>query len=134
MIHDVKGICLMKKFFLKCSLFNRLRFDSELKQIIVKSNKTTKQIFSLEKNHLNRKGIVYGRVFDAVTRKTLENSEVKLYRYKAQDELYASMNTNKNGQFLIYDVEPQKYCISVHHCLYKVVHLNQLLFLLIVKY
>lgn len=64
-------------------------------------------------------GTIYGRVFDETEAGPLENCAVTLRYYASPHRLVAETMTNRNGQFLIYDLEPGAYLLSAERIGYR---------------
>ena len=92
---------------------------SNLIAIDIRSDIETGQDFYLTLNNLDCYGIVYGRVFDSTTRKPLENIKVSLFNSNWRKEEYATTYTNSDGQYIIYNINPDNcYLLLVHQFMY----------------
>ncbi|AZV56615.1 carboxypeptidase regulatory-like domain-containing protein [Clostridium sp. AWRP] len=83
------------------------------KEIRITENLITKLSFTLKKSSTFIKGIVYGKILEAVSRKPIENATVYLaYLNDCNNTIYKT-TSNSTGQYLIYNIVPNNYKLTV---------------------
>ena len=85
--------------------------SSDIKEIVIKPNEVTKLSFSLMKSLISANGIVYGKILEVGSGNPIEDADIYL-KCVFTDKIYKTMS-NQSGQYLIYDILPNKYKILV---------------------
>lgn len=84
---------------------------SDIHEIVINPNEETKLAFPLKKSFICANGLVYGRILEVGSAKPIEDAEIYL-KCVFTDKIYKTMS-NHSGQYLIYDLLPNKYKIVV---------------------
>lgn len=79
---------------------------------IIKSN------FRLENNPITEQSIIYGVAFDNMKLTPISNAKITLAYKKYPSKIVATVFTNENGQYIIYNIPPNQYLIKATHADY----------------
>jgi hypothetical protein len=79
------------------------------KNIKIKMNSINKLSFSLKQSSVFVNGIVYGKVLEAVSQKPIDNALVYLKSLENDCETVYKTTSNSSGQYLIYNIIPNRY-------------------------
>jgi hypothetical protein len=86
---------------------------SETKSVKIIENAVTKLSFSLNKCFLPGRGIVYGRITEAVSRKPIKNADVCLMGVLNGKKTIYKTTSNHSGNYLLYDILPNEYAMTI---------------------
>lgn len=82
---------------------------SETKSISIRPNTVTKLSFEMMKSSVFVNGIVYGKIYDAGSRKPIENATVYIKSLGDCNKTIYTTTSNHSGQYLIYNLLPHEY-------------------------
>ncbi len=82
---------------------------SDMKAIIINQNEVTKLSVTLKKSLIYVNGIVYGKILEAGSRKPIEDADIYLKSTKHNGDTIYKTTSNHNGQYMIYNILPNKY-------------------------
>jgi hypothetical protein len=83
---------------------------SRMRNIKIKANKVIRKSFNLKKCSYFMNGILYGKVIEVESRKPIEGAS--LYLKDKCGMVYKTMS-NKDGQYIFYNIQPNKYELIV---------------------
>jgi hypothetical protein len=83
---------------------------SRTKDIKIKANKVIRKSFQLKKCSIFTNGIIYGKVREVGSKKPIEGASVYL---KDEYKMVYKTISNKDGQYIIYNIRPKKYKLHV---------------------
>ncbi|MBL4931618.1 MSCRAMM family protein [Clostridium paridis] len=83
------------------------------RKIRIRNDEVTKIAFTLKKNSALANGIVYGKVLEEVTLKPIPNAMIYMKSLEDRGKVIYKTTSNSRGQYLIYNVFPNKYTIEV---------------------
>jgi hypothetical protein len=86
---------------------------SDTKNVRILENAVTKLSFSLIRCFLPGRGIVYGRIMEAVGRKPVKNAAVCLMGFLNGQKTIYETTSNHSGNYLFYDILPNQYAMTV---------------------
>lgn len=90
------------------------------KEIRITENLVTKLSFVMKKSSTFIKGIVYGKILEAASRKPIENATVYLTSLNDCYNTIYKTTSNLTGQYLIYNIVPNNYKLIVEKQVYLV--------------
>lgn len=99
---------------------------SRTKSIKIKANRVEKLSFTLKKSHVFENGVVYGRIFEAVSRKPIENANISLISLPDGCMAFYKTRSNHCGQYFIYDILPGKYRMVIKKQGYEVSNVKEI--------
>lgn len=83
---------------------------SKTKKVKIKADKVTRKSFHLKKCSIITNGIIYGKVREVGSKKPIEGAFVYL---KSKCGRVYKTTTNRDGQYIIYNIRPNKYKLIV---------------------
>lgn len=86
---------------------------SNVKNILINQNEETKLSFMLKKSLIFINGIVYGKIIEAGSRAPIEEAEIYLKSSEDNCETIYKTMSNHSGQYLIYDILPNYYKMTI---------------------
>lgn len=85
---------------------------SNAKFFQIRVYETTRLNFTLQYNPICQNGIVYGKVLEEGGVTPVRHAYVTLWQADCKDGLAYTVKTNKDGQYILYDIVPGKYRIK----------------------
>ncbi|MDD7795515.1 MSCRAMM family protein [Clostridium sp. 'White wine YQ'] len=83
------------------------------RKVRIRKDEVTKIALTLKKHPSLANGIVYGKVLEEVTLKPISNAMISMKPLEEGCRVIYKTTSNSRGQYLIYNVSPNKYTIEV---------------------